>query len=89
MKLLRVAAALVFTGLFAACSFAPKYNRPDLPVPQQFADTTASADTIPADWWTAFGDTTLNALVDEALRNNQDLFAAADQLPHNLAFGPA
>lgn len=77
MKSLRVAAALVCAGLISACSFAPKYHKPDLPVPQQFADTTASADSIQADWWTLFGDTTLNALVEEALANNQDLAAAA------------
>jgi len=77
MKSLRVAAALVCAGLISACSFAPEYNRPDLPVPEQFADTTASADSIQADWWTLFGDTTLNALVEEALANNQDLAAAA------------
>ena len=77
MKSLRVGAAVACAGLFAACSFAPKYNRPDLPLPDQFADTTAASETIRADWWTLFGDTTLNALVEEALRNNQDLAAAA------------
>ena len=77
MKSLRAGAAIACAALFAACSFAPKYNRPELPLPEQFADTTAAADTIRADWWTLFGDTTLNALVEEALYNNQDLAAAA------------
>ena len=77
MKSLRVAAALVCAGLISACSFAPDYDRPDLPMPEQFADTTVSADSIQADWWTLFGDTTLTALVEEALANNQDLAAAA------------
>ncbi|HEX6790242.1 MAG TPA: efflux transporter outer membrane subunit [Candidatus Krumholzibacteria bacterium] len=77
MKSLRLAAALVCVGLFAACSFAPKYHRPELPVPQQFADTTVSTDKVQSDWWTLFGDATLDSLVGEALRNNQDLAAAA------------
>jgi outer membrane protein, multidrug efflux system len=76
MKSLRIAAALVGVSLFAACSFAPKYHKPDLPVPEQFT-VAAVQDSIQLDWWTLFGDTTLNTLVEEALGNNQDLFAAA------------
>jgi multidrug efflux system outer membrane protein len=76
MKSLRVLAALACAGLVSACSFAPKYHRPDLAVPGQFT-VDAAQDSIPADWWTLFGDTTLNALVEEALANNQDLAAAA------------
>ncbi len=76
MKSLRIAAALVCVSLFAACSFAPKYNRPDLPVPEKFT-VAAAQDSIQMDWWTLFADSTLNTLVEEALANNQDLAAAA------------
>jgi len=76
MKSLRIPAALVCVGLLSACSLAPKYHQPDLPVPDSFT-VAASQDSIPMDWWTLFGDTTLNALVEEALSNNQDLAAAA------------
>ena len=79
MKSLRAVAALTCAGLISACSFAPKYERPDLNMPGNFAvdSTTAAADSIADRWWTAFGDETLNALVEEALVNNQDLAAAA------------
>ena len=46
MKSLRVVPALVCAGLVSACSFAPKYHSPDLPMPKEF--TVASSDsTIP------------------------------------------
>ena len=76
MKSLRITIALLSTLGLAACSFAPKYERPDLPMPETYS-VAASTDTIPLDWWTLFGDTTLNALVEEALAANQDLAAAA------------
>jgi multidrug efflux system outer membrane protein len=76
MKSLRVLPALVCAGLFSACSFAPKYHTPDLPMPKEF--TVAATDsTVPDRWWTAFNDAMLDSLVDEALHNNQDLAAAA------------
>ena len=76
MKSLRVVPALVCAGLVSACSFAPKYHQPELPMPKEF--TVAATDSTIADrWWTSFNDATLSALVDEALKNNQDLAAAA------------
>jgi len=76
MTSLRVLAALSCVVLTASCSFAPKYHRPELPMPKEF--TAAPSDTtIPDRWWTQFNDATLDSLVDEALANNQDLAAAA------------
>jgi multidrug efflux system outer membrane protein len=76
MKSLRVVPALVCAGLVSACSFAPKYHTPDLPMPKEFS-VAASDTTISDRWWTEFKDPRLTALVDEALKNNQDLAAAA------------
>ena len=76
MKSLRVVPALVCAGLFSACSFAPKYHQPELPMPKEFS-VAATDTTISDTWWTSFNDATLNGLVDEALKNNQDLAAAA------------
>ncbi len=76
MKSLRVVPALVCAGLVSACSFAPKYHRPEPPMPKEFS-VAATDSTISDRWWTSFNDATLTALVDEALKNNQDLAAAA------------
>lgn len=60
-----------------ACLGQP-YSRPDLAVPERYrfdlAGTQGAADT---QWWSGFGDPTLDALVTEALANNEDLRIAA------------
>jgi multidrug efflux system outer membrane protein len=76
MTSLRISAALACVGMLSACSMAPKYHQPDLPVPQNFTAAAVSG-SIPDNWWTLFDDATLDSLVAEALRNNQDLAAAA------------
>jgi multidrug efflux system outer membrane protein len=45
-------------------------------MPKEFS-VAASDTTVPDRWWTEFKDPALTALVDEALKNNQDLAAAA------------
>ncbi len=65
------------TCALTACLGTP-YTRPPLDVPAQYrfaaAESTSPADTV---WWTSFGDPALDALIAEALRNNQDLRIAA------------
>lgn len=80
-----LAAAVASTALallVAGCTVGPDYVRPELAtdMPESFvADTTARRDSIPSldQWWTAFGDTVLDGLVDEALAGNLDIQAAA------------
>jgi outer membrane protein, multidrug efflux system len=62
-------AFLLAVGL-AACTTTPTAP-PVLDLPP----TTANEPAL-EQWWTAFGDPTLNALVDEALAHNLDLAAA-------------
>lgn len=68
---------IVAACALTACVGEP-YSRPDLTVPSQYrfalAQSQSPADTV---WWTRFGDPTLDALVTEALANNQDLRIAA------------
>lgn len=73
--LLLAAAAL----LTSACAVGPDYRRPDTPLPATFAGEApadASAAAIAPDWWTLFGDTQLDALVEAALARNTDLLQA-------------
>ena len=68
---------IVAACTLTACIGEP-YSHPDLTVPSQYrfalAQSQAPADTV---WWTKFGDPTLDALVTEALANNEDLRIAA------------
>jgi len=74
---MRRLAVIVAACVLTACLGEP-YSRPDLAVPSQYrfalAQSQAVADTT---WWAAFGDPTLDALVTEALANNEDLRIAA------------
>lgn len=73
-KLSLVAAA----ALLAGCSFIPKYERPEAPVPTSFPyesakDGKAAAETP---WDQFLEDPKLRSLVATALRNNRDLRVA-------------
>jgi len=68
--------------LLAGCTtVGPDYKRPEIGLPEQFSGPASSDPaTIPADWWTLYGDPTLNELVASAHANNADLRIAAAQV---------
>lgn len=73
-KLLTLSAIFVLAG----CSLAPDYQRPALPVPQQFSLSQNSLVSAPGEyqntgWRTFFVDDQMKALIGEALINNRDL----------------
>src|SRR5207244_3943018 len=68
--------------LLAGCMVGPDYQRPNVPLPEEWraAGRPPAAETPVTDlggWWHAFGDRTLDALVDQALAGNLDLKAVA------------
>ena len=72
-----------FALLLAGCAVGPDYVRPTAPVPQAYKaapgwSLATPSDRLPrGDWWTLFGDPTLNELVTRADAANQTLAAAA------------
>ena len=69
------AAAVLLTG---CASLRTKYERPTVALPNAYSQASqATATAIPDAWWKLFGDSHLDALVDEAFGANQDLAAAA------------
>ncbi|MFL9874558.1 efflux transporter outer membrane subunit [Paraburkholderia megapolitana] len=99
----RAAASGLLLMLLAACSVEPTYKRPDAPTPASFKEAPAiSAQDAgtwkpaqPADaehrgeWWTVFGDSTLNDLEQQAATANQDLKAAAARVQQARALTQA
>lgn len=82
------------TCLLAGCSMEPTYQRPGLPVPDQYPDQTATAATTvqAADlgWHDFFKDPALQRLIAIALDNNRDLrVAAANMAQARAAYGQA
>lgn len=76
MKTQLTIAAAVLT--LAACT--PKFYPPQIATPESYvygagfsSDTTGVGER----WWELFGDTTLDALVEQALANNRDVAVAA------------
>ena len=73
---MRNALALALAAALAACSFAPKYERPPAELPQAWRSTPDGTPAPGNRWWRLFDDPVLDKLVDEALANNQDIVIA-------------
>lgn len=86
MSIGRRFAALLVSACAAGCAVGPNFERPSAPQLTGYAmqgDADASAILrlapsagMPENWWTAFGSSELNVLVNEALANNQTLAEA-------------
>ena len=69
--------ALAAAACLSACTMGPDYRRPDLPLPPAWRMSMPdAADLANADWWKAFGDPQLDALIETALQANKDLLLA-------------
>jgi multidrug efflux system outer membrane protein len=86
MKFFALVAAAICGGV-GACSLAPRYQRPDTAAaPAVYREALGWKLATPADteprgpWWTAFQDTTLDALEIQVMDANQDLKAAFARL---------
>jgi multidrug efflux system outer membrane protein len=74
----RRAAAFAAATLLAACTVGPDYRRPEVAAPEKWRiDVPPAAEIADPKWWEQFGDPVLPQLIDEALRANRDLVAAA------------
>ncbi|HEX4329973.1 MAG TPA: efflux transporter outer membrane subunit [Burkholderiales bacterium] len=82
--LARALLPLTAAAFLGGCMVGPDYKRPtletldvpaDYPEPQQ-----GDASVLRADWWTLYGDATLNDLVASAQKNSADIRLATAQL---------
>jgi NodT family efflux transporter outer membrane factor (OMF) lipoprotein len=65
--------------VLTACSVGPAYKRPDIPPPAEWREAAPNEHEgiwPSADWWHGFGSQTLDDLIAEAQRSNDDLAAA-------------
>ncbi len=71
--------ALALTALLTGCAVGPNYKRPAVTAPEVVRGASAAEAVSMADrpWWEVFGDDSLKALIDEALRGNFDIREAA------------
>jgi outer membrane protein, multidrug efflux system len=68
------------------CSVGPNYHSLKMEVPKQWIELPASgvssgtATAQVSSWWTTFGDSQLNSLIDRAVQSNTDLRIAAARI---------
>ncbi len=69
-------------ALLAGCTtVGPDYQRPQMPLPAEFAVAGGAAGPpLASDWWTLYSDATLNELVATARASNADMRIAAAQV---------
>ena len=83
-KLLLLPVVIVF--YLGSCTMAPKYERPDAPVPAQWPTVAAYDETksgtsaksaVELSWREFITDQRLREVIETALKNNRDLRVAA------------
>ncbi|MDH4943767.1 efflux transporter outer membrane subunit [Sulfurimonas sp. C5] len=72
-KTLLVLSSCVF--FLSACSLAPEYTKPELELPKAQEEVKVNVE-----WFKAFNDEKLNLLITEALKNNDDLKLAVENV---------
>lgn len=72
-----ISAALVF---LSGCSLTPDYQRPEIETPAWRDAQSIQNAEIAADWWTNFESAELNALMERALGNNNNLQASLQRI---------
>jgi multidrug efflux system outer membrane protein len=66
----------VLLALLAGCTVGPNYQKPPVTAPEQIrgqAGPAEAASLADRAWWEIFDDASLQALIDEALRNSYDV----------------
>ena len=71
---------LVLSLTLAGCiSVGPDYQRPQLDLPQSTSSSNVP-NTALKNWWKGLQDPVLNQLIDDALKQNQDLLIATARM---------
>jgi len=78
-------ALIVVAALLSGCTLGPDYFRPLFDSPAKYrVDYPQAAEVANAKWWEQFGDPVLNQLVEDALRGNLEIRAAAARVERFL-----
>ena len=82
-------ASAIILAMSAACTVGPEFKRPEIRLEpswyQEERDGLSSSESDLVAWWEVFGDPTLNRLVEEAHRANNNLEIAAVRILESRA----
>ncbi len=75
------AMAFAAAMLLASCTtVGPDYRQPEMAVPAQYLEASASQGAVSDVWWRDFDDPELSALIEQALRQNLDIAMAGARI---------
>ena len=77
---------LMFSSSLVACRVGRDYQRPDLALPAQFSASTDTTSVGDMEWKKFFTDTTLQSLIEKALKGNFDLQLAMRRVDEARAY---
>lgn len=89
---MKIYSLLVFVVILVSCQVGPKYQIPSPYSPTQWKHQAASSSAPQenlCNWWEVFKDEPLNALEQQALANNQNLYAALEKVIEARALAQA
>lgn len=68
--------------LLAGCVSGPDHKPPEMPLPAKFSEggTKINGDVAGSQWWTAFGDSRLNAFAAQGLAQNLNILQALERI---------
>ena len=76
-----LSAVVVVALSVSGCSLSPRYAQPQMNLPDSKESLESAQDMeISQKWWEVFGDSRLNAFVEESLENNYDLLVAMERV---------
>ena len=83
----KLVSTLAIVAVLSGCSLVPEYLRPgvDMPATWKGGKVAMAPATVNSDWWRNFDNKELNALMDMALANNNDLRAAMARIQQSRA----
>jgi multidrug efflux system outer membrane protein len=78
----RALAAAAGLALWGCAMVGPDYQRPEARLPAAYAEASDAGEplAVPPQWWTLYGDATLDGLVRAGLERNADVRLAAARL---------
>ncbi len=73
--------AVVCLIVLGGCTLGPAYERPEVPMPEEWRDAPTIDESVAnVEWWDVFHDEALQALIRVALEENKDLRLAAERI---------
>ena len=77
----RASIVIALAAIVSACRVGPDHHVPEVQIPAAWTEAAGASVTEPARaWWSAFGDSGLDALVARAAANNLDVQIATTRI---------